>query len=115
MTAFCVLALTSTAQAEDAMKAMDHSAMVKADAVMPADAFAAARETMHKDMMVRPTGNIDKDFVAGMIPHHEGAVAMAKVVLEKGTDPEIRKLAEGIVAAQEKEIAFMKEWQSKQK
>lgn len=78
-----------------------------------ADLFAPSRDAMHKDMNVPSTGNIDADFVANMIPHHEGAVAMAKVVLEHGKDPELRKLAEEIIAAQDKEIAFMKAWQQK--
>jgi uncharacterized protein (DUF305 family) len=73
-------------------------------------AFGAANDKMMQDMMVMPTGNTDRDFVTMMIPHHQGAIDMAKIELEFGKDPEIHKLAEGIVAAQEKEIAGMQAW-----
>jgi uncharacterized protein (DUF305 family) len=61
-------------------------------------------------MQVKPTGKPDEDFVRMMIPHHQGAVDMAKVELEYGTDPELRQLASNIVAAQDKEIAQMRAW-----
>lgn len=76
-------------------------------------AYRDANMAMHQGMDIEFTGNADVDFVRGMIAHHQGAIDMAKIVLEHGKDPEIRKLAEGIVAAQESEIAFMKEWLAK--
>jgi uncharacterized protein (DUF305 family) len=73
-------------------------------------AFMAANDRMHQGMAIEFTGNADADFIRGMIPHHQGAVDMAKIVLEHGSDPEVRKLAEGIIAAQEAEIAWMQDW-----
>jgi uncharacterized protein (DUF305 family) len=61
-------------------------------------------------MAVPYTGNADIDFRAKMIPHHRGAIDMAKVALEYATDPATKALAEGIIAAQEKEIAEMQAW-----
>ena len=78
-------------------------------------AFKQANDRMHRDMAIRFTGDADRDFVAGMIAHHQGAIDMAKVVLQHGKDAEIRKLAQEIIAAQEKEIAQMKEWQAKRR
>jgi uncharacterized protein (DUF305 family) len=78
-------------------------------------AYKAAALQMHKDMAVRYSGNADKDFAATMAAHHKGALEMAKVELKYGTDPEMRKLAEKIVAGDEKEIEFMRAWLAKQK
>lgn len=75
--------------------------------------YQAANARMHKDMDIAYTGDADVDFARGMIPHHRGAIDMAKVVLQHGKDPELKKLAEEIVRAQQKEIAFIEDWLSK--
>lgn len=73
-----------------------------------ARALAAGMDKMHKDMMApSPTGNADVDFLATMIPHHAGAVEMARLVLIHGKDPLVRRLAEDIIASQQVEIAAM--------
>ena len=71
-------------------------------------ALAAGMDKMHRDMMApQPTGNADVDFLATMIPHHAGAVEMARLVLIHGKDPLVRRLAEEIIAGQQAEIAAM--------
>ncbi len=77
------------------------------------DYYAPAMEKMHMAMMaVKPTGDADIDFVRGMIPHHQGAIDMAKIELQYGKDPTIRKLAMDIITAQESEIKMMNGWLS---
>lgn len=73
-------------------------------------AYEQANAKMHADMDVQYTGNADADFILGMIPHHQGAVDMARVVLEHGSDPEVREFARKIIDAQEAEIAWMNAW-----
>jgi uncharacterized protein (DUF305 family) len=76
-------------------------------------AFMQGRDDMMQHMDVALTGDADKDFIAGMIPHHQGAIEMAKIELKYGKDPQARKMAENIIAEQKKEIAEMKKWQEK--
>ena len=102
----------SPARAGD-MTAMPGMKPSHSAAATPADrAFAASIQTMMKNMAVKPTGRPDRDFVDMMLPHHVGAVAMAKVELEYGKDPMLLKLAADIVKAQESEIAEMQAWKA---
>jgi uncharacterized protein (DUF305 family) len=85
----------------------------KGDASPSSLAFHGINMKMHGAMDIAFTGNPDIDFVKGMIPHHQGAIEMAKTVLAFGKDPAVRKLADEVIKAQESEIALMQEWLSK--
>ena len=97
------------------MAGHDMSAMgtPKGDQSDSSKAYAKANAAMHTGMDIAFTGNADIDFAKGMIPHHQGAIDMAKIVLQYGKNAELRTLAENIVKAQEGEIAFMKVWLAK--
>jgi uncharacterized protein (DUF305 family) len=93
-------------------QSQDHSMPGMSGAAQGGNSMKDAMSRMYRDMMAAPqTGNADQDFVAMMIPHHQGAIDMAKEELATGKDPEMRKLAEDIVKAQESEIAQMRAWQ----
>lgn len=64
-------------------------------------------ESMHKGVMA---DDPDVAFASGMLAHHQGAVAMAKVQLKYGKDPQMRKLAQNVISSQEAEIVQMKAW-----
>ena len=78
-----------------------------------AKAYAEVNDKMHKDMVNTFTGDADIDFFKGMIPHHQGAIDMANVVLKYGKNPQTKKLAAEIIKAQKAEVAFMKAWLAK--
>lgn len=118
VSALIALLAATAGQAQDSTPPeTDHSGHDMAGMAPPDDpataAYMAANARMHADMAVEFTGNPDVDFIRGMIPHHQGAVEMAKIVLQYGSDPEVRKLAEAVIAAQEAEIAWMQDWLAK--
>ena len=76
-------------------------------------AYKQADMDMMQGMAVDYTGDADVDFRLKMIPHHQGAIDMAKVALEHGVDADTKAMAEAIIAAQEREIAQMKAWLEK--
>lgn len=101
------------ALAQDMPMKMDHSMSGHSSAgdnSASSSAFSDANAKMHKDMAIQYSGDADADFVRSMIPHHQGAIDMARIELQYGKDPELRKLAENIVKAQEAEIADMNAW-----
>ncbi|MDB5785791.1 DUF305 domain-containing protein [Caballeronia mineralivorans] len=105
-------AFAQTPASSASMQGMDMSASSgsQSDSASTKE-FQAADHSMMSGMSgVQYTGDADHDFVAHMIPHHQGAVAMAKVELKYGKDAKLRALAKEIIASQDKEIAFMKQW-----
>ncbi|HEY0120194.1 MAG TPA: DUF305 domain-containing protein [Rhizobium sp.] len=96
----------------DGMSGMDMSKPM-GDQGASSKAFNDAMGKMHNNMMITYSGDADTDFVRGMIPHHQGAIDMAKTELKYGKDPELRKLAENVIKAQEAEIKGMNAWLKK--
>jgi len=68
----------------------------------------AAMNKMMTDMEIKPSGDVDRDFVAMMIPHHQGAIDMAQAELRYGRNEQLRRLAQEIIVSQSQEIAAMR-------
>lgn len=106
----CALLAAAACRQPDHPAAHSRSAEVSAAPDGFARDMAAGMKTMMDNMHATGyTGNPDVDFLAMMIPHHEGAVEMARLVLMHGKDPLTRRLAEEIIASQTAEIAAMEQ------
>lgn len=68
----------------------------------------SAMSKMMAAMTIKPTGDVDRDFVAMMVPHHQGAIDMAQAVLRYGQNEQLRRLAQEIIVTQQQEIAAMR-------
>lgn len=77
---------------------------------MHGSAMQSAMQRMQQGMSGDMSGDPDVDFARMMIPHHQGAVEMARAELKDGKDPKLRQMAQTIIEDQEREIAAFKEW-----
>ena len=108
-----VLTLMLVASITGIALAQSHHHDANSDRINYADATFASQMMQAMDRMdsammaAKPTNDPDRDFAAMMIPHHQGAIDMAKVELIYGHDPVLRRLAEGIIVEQQQEIELM--------
>ena len=68
----------------------------------------AAMDKMMESMAITPSGDVDRDFTAMMVPHHQGAIEMAQAELRYGRNEQLRRLAQGIIVTQQQEIVAMR-------
>lgn len=114
-TAFAEQGHSAHGSSLDAEPAQPPAPFVASSAHSFAELMDQAMRVMDQGMRAAPMyGDPDQDFVSMMIPHHQGAVDMAKALLLNGTDPEMRNLALSIIAEQQNEIRLMRAWQQRQ-
>ena len=106
LTAFVAPSLVSGVFAHEAHPAMQQAAGSAESAFLSENDTAMTK--MMNDMAAKPTGDIDRDFVAMMAPHHQGAIDMAVLQLRYGTNEQLKRIAQEIIVSQLQEIAAMK-------
>jgi DUF305 family protein family protein len=109
---FAVALLVGAAAAVTLHLSGDPSSQNAIAATAPQGSFdqmmADAMDRMGKGMAIAHSGNPDRDFAAMMIPHHQGAIDMARIQLQFGRDPILRRLAQAIIVEQQQEIEVMR-------
>ena len=110
---FVLISAAAAAQIHAPTDKMMHGTTASANDQASTKAFKEAHTRMMKAMNVEFSGNADVDFVRSMIPHHQGAIDMAKIELAQGKDSVLRKMAEKMISDQEKEIEEMRAWLKK--
>jgi uncharacterized protein (DUF305 family) len=118
MATTATVAATSFALAQDPMKAYHDRGAMPVQYVPDRPDYSgeqpflsendAAMNTMMADMTIKPSGDVDRDFVAMMVPHHQGAIDMAKAELKYGHNEQLRRMAQEIIVTQQQEIATMR-------
>jgi uncharacterized protein (DUF305 family) len=106
------LFLLSAAQASVAQMPMPTGTTPSSEQTTPEQSYLAANDvamaTMMSGMDAAPTGDVDRDFVAMMVPHHQGGIDMALAVLRYGKNEQLRRLAQEIIVTQQQEIIAMR-------
>ena len=119
LAAATLLSVTATALAQDTLPEacgapMGHDMSGMTDTSGMSDMQKAYAEAMDKMHPAMASGTMAKDpdvaFVCGMIPHHQGAIDMAKIELQHGGDPWVKEMAQKVIDAQTQEIADMIKW-----
>lgn len=107
-----ILSLSTATYAQTNIHTTEHKSHIQNIAAPSASTlgYEAANKKMHQNMAIHFSGDVDKDFINGMIPHHQGAIDMANVALQYSKNPRILKLAKEIIRTQTQEIQLMQKW-----